>query len=124
MTPTLKAGLQKVAVTDKRSFASYVEIALQRHVDEMTGATSEPPPSAAYLRARRGAKQREQRLRDDARQSHERPPINQDDDRLAGRVAVVAKQSNYCPGVRRKFDCAPETLSRKHEVYPATKFVR
>jgi predicted transcriptional regulator len=33
ITPTLKEALERLAEADKRSLASYVEIALQAHVD-------------------------------------------------------------------------------------------
>ena len=34
ITPELKSALEDLAENDKRSLASYVEIALQQHVDE------------------------------------------------------------------------------------------
>jgi len=34
ITPELKLALEDLAENDKRSLASYVEIALQQHVDE------------------------------------------------------------------------------------------
>ena len=39
ITPDLKAALERLAEADKRSLASYVEIALQAHVD---GAKRKP----------------------------------------------------------------------------------
>jgi predicted transcriptional regulator len=35
--PELKAALERLASADKRSLASYVEIALQKHVDTEKG---------------------------------------------------------------------------------------
>jgi predicted HicB family RNase H-like nuclease len=37
--PKLKADLERLAAADKRSLASYVEIALQRHVDDQAKPT-------------------------------------------------------------------------------------
>ena len=37
--PELKAALERLAKADKRSLASYIEIALQKHIDGETKST-------------------------------------------------------------------------------------